>query len=398
MSLSRRDFLQWMMVSPTLSLGLPGVVLAQTPAKADYRRLLILVELKGGNDALNMLVPYADPNYYALRPRIAIPRDEVLALNRQFGLHPAMSALMPLWQTQSLAVVQGLGYPQPNLSHFRSIEIWDTASASDQYLDEGWLTRAFAKAPPPTQFVADGVLLGSNELGPLQGAGARAIVLSNPDQFLRQARLVDDPGMSAIGNSALRHLHKVERDVSGAASQIEARLGNSNSRSLTTQFPSGSFGNTVRTAARVLASGSQVAVLRLSQGGYDTHQNQPDTHANLLRQLAEGLAALREALLELDLWRNTLIMTYAEFGRRAADNQSRGTDHGTAAAHLVLGGQVRGGIHGDAPRLDLLDREGNLRFTTDFRRYYATALQSWWGLNSAVALGSRYAPLDLIRS
>lgn len=397
--MDRRAFLNWLAVTPALSVAWPqSEALAQlASARPDYRRLLILVELKGGNDALNMLVPYADPLYYSLRPRIAVPRDEVLALNKQMGFHPAMQALMPLWQRGELAAVQGLGYPQPNLSHFRSIEIWDTASASDVYLQEGWLTRAFGRNAPPSQFVADGVLLGSSELGPLQGSGARAIVLSNPDQFLRQAKLVsDDAPVVSRTNSALRHLHKVEHDVSGAANQIEARLGSA--RTLNTQFPGGAFGNTVKTAARVLASGSQVAVLRLTQTGYDTHQNQPETHANLLRQLAEGLAALRESLLEMDLWRNSLIMTYAEFGRRPADNQSKGTDHGTAAAHLVMGGQVQGGLLGEAPRLDQLDRDGNLRFTTDFRRYYATALQGWWGLDSARILGGKHAPLAIVRA
>ena len=149
----------------------------------------MLVELKGGNDGLNTVVPYADSAYYGLRPRIAIRRDDVLQLDGRTGLHPSLAPLMPLWQSRELAIVQGVGYPSPNLSHFRSIEIWDTASRAEEYLADGWLARAFAAAPVPKRFAADGVVVGASELGPLAGGGARAVALANTEQFLRQAKL-----------------------------------------------------------------------------------------------------------------------------------------------------------------------------------------------------------------
>jgi uncharacterized protein (DUF1501 family) len=138
---------------------------------ASYRNLLVLIELSGGNDGLNTVVPYADPAYYALRPKIAIARDDVVQLSDRAGLHPALAPLEPLWRSKELAVLQGIGYPAPNLSHFRSIEIWDTASSSDAYLTDGWLTRAFAAAPAPRAFAADGIVIGSNAMGPLAGSG-----------------------------------------------------------------------------------------------------------------------------------------------------------------------------------------------------------------------------------
>ena len=185
-----------------------------------YDNLLILVELKGGNDGLNTVVPYADSEYYSLRPRIAIARDQVLQLDGRAGLHPSLQPLMALWQNRELAVVQGVGYPSANLSHFRSIEIWDTASKSTEYLSDGWLTRAFADAPVPKSFAADGIIVGSNELGPLAGGGTRALALTNTEQFLRQARLAGSEGASR--NPALNHLLKVEQDVAQAAVNLNS--------------------------------------------------------------------------------------------------------------------------------------------------------------------------------
>lgn len=370
-----------------VALCLPRVALARGP---QYRNLLVLVELKGGNDGLNTLVPYADPDYYALRPRIAIPRDQVLPLDAHVGLHPALAPIAPLWQARELAIVQGIGYPNPSLSHFRSLEIWDTASRSDEYLAEGWLARTFANHPAPRSYAADGVVVGSSDLGPLAGAGARVVALADPERFLRQAKLAQ-PAAATPGNRSLAHILRIEADVAQAAARLR---GN---HPLRTAFPPGPFGQAVRSAAQVLASEAGVAAVRLGLNGFDTHQNQPQIHANLLRQLAEGLAALREALIELDRWRSTLVLTYSEFGRRAQENGSNGTDHGTAGVHFALGGAVRGGLYGEAPRLDRL-QDGNLAHTVDFRSVYATVLEHWWALPSERLLGGRFATLDFVKA
>lgn len=385
--MDRRDFLR---LVPAASLAVLAPRFAAARGATGYRNLLVLVELKGGNDGLNTVVPYADPAYYALRPRIAIRREEVLQLDVHAGLHPALAPLVPLWKAQELAIVQGVGYPDPNLSHFRSIEIWDTASKSEEYLADGWLTRTFAAHPVPRAFAADGVIVGSSDLGPLAGTGARAVALTNTDQFLRQAKLAQ-PAQVAQGNRALAHLLKVEADVAQAASGLRGSFA------FRTEFPPGAFGQAVRSAAQVIASDASVAAVRLSLNGFDTHQNQPQVHANLLRQLAEGLVALRAALVELKRWDSTLVMTYAEFGRRAQENGSNGTDHGTANAHFALGGRVRGGFFGAAPRLDRLDG-GNLVHAVDFRSLYATALERWWGVPSAGPLGGRFPALDFLKA
>jgi uncharacterized protein (DUF1501 family) len=317
-------------------------------------------------------------------------RGEVLQLTEQAGLHPALAPLLPLWQDGGLALIQGVGYPGAKLSHFRSIEIWDTASNSDETLQQGWLARTFAKAPPPARYAADGVAVGAGgaDLGPFHGGGARVVTLNNAEQFARQARLAT--GGNATRRGALDHVLRVEGDIGHAAARLAATQG----AGLRTVFPPGPFGNAVKTACELVAGGAGVAAIRLTLNGFDTHQNQPGVHANLLKQLAEGLVALKSGLGEADAWDRTLVMSYAEFGRRPQENQSRGTDHGTAAVHFALGGRVRGGLYGAAPRLDRLDGNGNLEHAVDFRSLYATALDNWWGLDSRAVLGGRFAPLD----
>jgi uncharacterized protein (DUF1501 family) len=367
-----------------------SIAFAAAPAGADYRRLLVLVELKGGNDGLNTVVPYRDANYYALRPKIAIAPDTALPLSDRAALHPSLAPLMPLWQSKELAILQGVGYPTPNLSHFRSIEIWDTASRSDQYLPEGWLTRVFARAPAPQAFAADGVVIGSNDMGPLAGGGTRAIALANTTQFLNRAKLAHMEG--AGGNRALAHILKTEADIVQAASHLDA------SHEFTTEFPAGGFGGVVKTAAQVVANPGGVAVLRLTLGGFDTHSGQPGTQARLLSELAGGLVALKAALTELSRWDDTLIVTYAEFGRRPKENLSNGTDHGTASVHFALGGRVKGGLYGEAPDLAKLSGDGNPAFAIDFRSVYATVLDRWWGVDSKDVLGGRYTSVPLLRA
>lgn len=385
--MNRREFLS-AVGAATVAAWAPEIAFAQRSGAA-YDRLLVLVELKGGNDGLNTVVPYADPAYAGLRPRLAVPRDQVLQLDPQTGFHPALEPLMAPWKNRELAVVQGVGYPDPNLSHFRSIDIWDTASGSNEYLTEGWLARAFAAAPAPAAFAADAVVVGGAEMGPLRG-GVRAIALANPEQFLRQARYAAPAGQAR--NAALQHILRVEENIAQAAARL------SGNRAFATPFPAHPFGNAVRTAAQLVAGEAGVAAIKIALGGFDTHSGQPARHAQLLKALAEGLDALKQALVELGRWDSALIMTYSEFGRRPRENLSNGTDHGTASVHLLLGGRVKGGLYGLAPALSRLDGNGNLPHAVDFRDVYATVLERWWGTDSARALRGRFATLDVIRS
>jgi uncharacterized protein (DUF1501 family) len=391
--MDRRNFLKIAASTPLLTLPVavaPDVAWAVAPAPVGYGNLLVLVELKGGNDGLNTLVPYANPTYYGLRPKLAIPRDQVVQLGDGVGLHPSLEPLLPLWKNRELAVLQGVGYPAPNLSHFRSIEIWDTASGSHQYLQDGWLTRTFALAPTPADFAADGVIVGSPDLGPLSGGGTRAIALANTEQFLRQSRFATAEGQTR--NRALQHILKVEADIVQAAARLKSDYA------FLESFPQGPFGNAIRTACQVVANRPGVAVVRVTQTGYDTHSGQAPTHARLLGELAAGVVALKNALGELKRWDDTLVLTYAEFGRRPKENLSNGTDHGTASAHFVLGGRVAGGLFGEQPSLERLSGDGNTGYSIDFRSVYATALDRWWNVPSTGPLGGRFTPLPLLKA
>jgi uncharacterized protein (DUF1501 family) len=363
-----------------LALGVlpfPAVGWAQAAASA-AGRVLVLVELKGGNDGLNTVVPYAHPTYAQLRPSLALKADEVLRLDSTLGLHPSLAPLIPMWEKRELAVLLGLGYPQPNLSHFRSIEIWDTASRATEYLDEGWVARGMASGLRGAgRFTTEGVAIGSASLGAL--SGANAVSLTNPEAFVNQARLVRPA--QAQGNAALAHVLRVEAGVLQAAEGLRGQ----GAVVLSTEFPPHAFGQAVRATCQIVA-GQQgkggVPVFHLTHGSFDTHRAQLATHANLLTQLAEGLAALKAGLVEAGAWDRALVVTYSEFGRRARQNQSGGTDHGTAAPHFVLGGAVRGGtIIGTMPDLDRLDGSQNLIHTADFRQLYATIARRWWGVN-----------------
>ncbi|MGZ9059917.1 MAG: DUF1501 domain-containing protein, partial [Burkholderiaceae bacterium] len=298
-------------------------------------RLLILIELRGGNDALNTVIPIDDGAYFDLRPRLALKPDAVARFAGAPALHPSLAPLESLWRDGQMAILQGVGYPSPNLSHFRSIEIWDTASDSQQFLQTGWLTRTVDGQSAFAASSADGVVIGAADLGPLAG-GARAVALNDLASFARQARLASAEGVAARG--ALAHVLRVESDIVRAAADVRSDV------SFSTEFPRGVFGLAVQHAAGIAASG-KVPVLRLTLSGFDTHQNQLGIHANLLRIVAESVVALRAALSEHGVWDRTLVLTYSEFGRRPRENQSGGTDHGTAGALFAFGPHVRAGVH-----------------------------------------------------
>ena len=338
-----------------------------------------------------MVVPYADPAYRRLRPKLAVNRDAVLQLDERFGLHPALEPLMQVWQVRDLAIVHGVGYPRPDRSHFRSIEIVETSSDSAEVLNDGWVASVWRHA---TQRPAiDGIAFGG-PAGVLTGAGARPIVMTEPDTFIDQANRMPQP-QAAPRKAALAHLMNVRTDIRDAAHNLSAQLHEA--PPLSVDFPSTPIGRQFAAAARLLVAGVSVPAIKLRHGDFDTHANQRRQHAILLTQLADALAAFRASMRGHGRWDRVLVMTYAESGRRAAENASVGTDHGTAAPHFFLGGAVAGGLHGRPPSLTDLE-DGDLRHTVDFRRLYATVAQRWWRLPGRSELLAGHAPLDILKS
>lgn len=353
-----------------------AAVIARQP---QWDRALVLLELNGGNDGLNTVVPYADPAYYRLRPQLAVTRDSVIQLSDQLGFNPALESLMPAWQAHELGVILGVGYPNPNRSHFRSIEIWETGSSSGEILKEGWIARLFADSRPPATFAVHGIAIGRG-LGPLQGPHMRNIVMRNAQHFIRQARGMKQP-RRATSNPALSHLLAVQNDIYSAATTLREKF--SRRPPMQTTFPTTRIGRQLETAADLLVSQIPVAVIKASHGSFDTHSQQRAHHDRLLQELAGALSAFRTAMKEADMWNRVVVLTYSEFGRQAGENGSRGTDHGTAAPHFLLGGRVKGGLYGQQPSLTRL-LDGDLQHHVDYRSLYATVAKGWWGIGNGV--------------
>ncbi len=363
--INRRYFLK------LLGLGYANLLLSPlyANAKTPFKNL-ILVELRGGNDGLNTLIPKLDPLYNKLRPDLSIGGKEILGLNQSFGLHPAFAPLMNIWDQGQLAVLQAVGYKNPIRSHFRSIEIVETGSDSHQHLDHGWLTRILPQMAPA---VLDGILIRTHEAGPLLGNPRLFSLNSSKDLKKGPALGLKE---SDSQNPALLHVLKVRKDLHSASSELLDKVKPLKDET----FPKHKFGQDCKTAAEILGSDVAVPVLRLSHGGYDTHSNQLKRHQNLLLELSSGLNALIKFLVDHNLWQNTAVLTYSEFGRRVAQNQSKGTDHGAASVQFLMGGCVKGGFYGKAPNLSKLN-QGDLDISLQYTDIYQAIAADFWGIN-----------------
>ena len=388
--MNRREFLK---VCGTVLMcqSSPFLLKSVLAKQKAVQRLLVLVELKGGNDGLNMLVPFTEPKYFQLRPKLAVKRDRVLQVSETLGFNPQLTPLMDIWKQKQLAIISGVGYPQPNRSHFRSIDIWDTGSSSKEYLREGWLARLLPHIPKSATATADGATVGSGA-GPLAGGDFNVIVMRKVERFFRQAQKVQAIEVDTE-NPALSHILSVQNHLNRTATLLKQRIATAGR--LSTPFPKTVIGRNLETAAKLIACHADIPVIKVSQGGFDTHANQQSIHDRLLGQLAEALAAFRNAMLETGMWLQVVVMTYSEFGRRPAENGSRGTDHGTAAPHLMLGGNIKGGLYGVQPSLVDLEN-GDLKFNVDFRSLYTTIARRWFGVSAEFLNGRIYALIDCI--
>ncbi len=361
---TRRQFLQ--LASLLAMSATPAAGWATGPRS----QTMILVELRGGNDGVNTLLPPDRERYQRLRPRLSLAHDETLMLQDGMAMHSALAGLEDSWASRDLAWIQGVGYPDPNRSHFRGIDIWETASDADQYLDEGWLASLLANRP--TAAVAIGT-----DRGPFASESVRSISLDNPAQFIQQAQRLSTLGSLIDDNPALAHIVATYRAIDDAAQSLVGTL--SQAPPPQRAFAQDPWGQDLLSAYQLIASGLPVQAIKVSLGSFDTHANQASRHRRLLSQLGEGLATLRENLRAIDRWDDTLVLSYSEFGRRLQENASGGTDHGTAAPQLVMGGRVRGGLYGRYPSLQILDAREDLRFSVDFRDVYASVRRDWFG-------------------
>lgn len=379
-------------------------VAAEAPRAEKDRTILVLVQLAGGNDGLNTLVPYADPRYRRLRPTLGLAKEDLLTINDSLALNKAAAPLHALLGEGKLGLVQNVGYPNPNRSHFRSMEIWETASDADQTLASGWIGRYFDNAcagvPAGTPF---GVNISSEvpqsflsteahptfSLAPNPrglGRGRENLALL---ESLLQPPAAGDHHEHEANAGYLRH---TMMDALVTEKRFQRILG---AYRPDTEYPAHAFASSLRNVAALIAAGNATRVYYVSLGGFDTHVNQANTHATLLRTLSDGLAAFQRDLEAKKLDQQVLTMTFSEFGRRPSENESRGTDHGTAAPLFVMGSRVKAGLHGTAPNLDI-DRNEDLTYSTDFRSVYSTVLGRWLNCDAQRILGREFAPLDFV--
>jgi uncharacterized protein (DUF1501 family) len=346
-------------------------------------KVLLLLELRGGNDGLNTVVPFADRKYYELRPQIGVPRERIISLDGRIGLHEKLAPLMESWKAGDLAIVQGVGYPNPNRSHFRSVEIWDTASAANETLNEGWIARSLRNVSLPKGAGADCIVADTNAL-PSAGGTLRTMVMPDAEKFLSEAAAMRAAATKDSQNVALRHILAVRNEVNAAAFGLSDRLRGAPAPAVEYGNALG-FGRQLDLATRLVSAKVPLVAIKMAMTGFDTHNAQAPSHERLLDQLASGLSTLRRNLIAAKVWNDVAVLTYSEFGRRAKENANKGTDHGTAAPLFIMGGGVKGGLHGAHPSLTELT-EGDLRFVVDFRSIYAVIARECWNVQQGYGL------------
>lgn len=408
---SRREFLRTGSLL-ALTATAPSFLLrgAAAASQGSGLPILVVVQLAGGNDGLNTVVPFADDAYYRARPRLGLRSDEDLVkLNDRVALNSALKDLMPWGERGELAIVEGVGYPNPDRSHFRSTEIWETASDSNQTSATGWIGRYLDNCCPGRPEPTTALAIGADRPQSFSGTSGMGIALSSAESFgylegvggddtetYRATNNEDMGGAPAAGaNSTLNFLRQTSLNATVSADRIRSAARRYKG---TVTYPNGRLAQSLQTVARMIAGGMGTRIYYVSHTGFDTHANQVGQHRNLLRQLGESLAAFQKDLEAMGEADRVVTMTFSEFGRRVAENGSGGTDHGTAAPMFLMGKRIGGGLHGTAPSLTNLDA-GDLRHTVDFRRIYASVLNGWLGTASEPVLGRTFDPLPgLIRT
>ena len=349
-------------------------------------KVVVILQLSGGNDGLNTIIPFEDDLYYNARPSIGIPKGDVITLNNLTGMHPALQPLKALYDEGRVAVVQNVGYDNPNRSHFRATDIWLSASDSDVVVADGWVGRYLANVLPdhnpinPEHPMA--IQIGSTQSVLLECTcqGSMGISFESPNQFyqlINGSTADNDPPPNTIAGNQLKYIKEIAalsiryaEVIKEKADSVENLATYSNTR-LARQFA---------IIAELVAGGLETPVYLTSIGGFDTHANQGGSHSNLLGGVAQAIEAFQNDLKLLGIADRVVLMTFSEFGRRVDQNGSGGTDHGTAAPLFVIGKNVYGGVYGPNADLTDLDNNGDIKYKHDFRQIYATLLTQQLGM------------------
>ena len=328
---------------------------------------LVFIQLNGGNDGLNTFIPYENPLYYELRSKIALDKNAVISRNKGMAFHPALRDFATMQQNGDLTIIQNVGYPEPNRSHFRSQEIWQTATASNEYLSNGWLGRYLDLQCTEHQPTA-GVNFDNIDNLSLKGNEPNSITLKDPNRF--KIKNNSDDTVKLSDNPQLDFVRKIAYSVSEGSDDIQKALAKSTSE---INYPKTGLGKNLEWIARLIKGNLNSKVYYTSQNGYDTHDNQINIQQRNLTELNDAIFSFYSELKKARLLQNVTLVVFSEFGRRVKDN-GNGTDHGTAAPMFIIGGGNKGSIIGNNPNLADLD-SGDLKYEIDFRSVYASLLQ-----------------------
>lgn len=370
-------------------------------AKIDPNTVLIVCQLSGGNDGLNTVVPFTDPKYRQLRPNLAIADSAVLPLDTKLGLHPSLVGVHELYKQGKVAIIQGVGYPKANRSHFKSMEIWQSASP-DSSLRYGWIGRHF------DMLAANGnlnpvVALGlSTEKPRALNANVASIpcfasladiqsMVGDPEveKMLRQIQ-----GADAKQGTDTRVVQQASKTALDAMAQLRDKLAGFTPKQT---YGNDAFGQGFKQIAQLVASSPQTRVIYFSTGGFDTHARQAEQHATLLRNFSAAVKAFQDEIEALGKADKVAVLVFSEFGRRSYENASGGTDHGAAAPMFLIGKGVRGGLYGPIPDLNDL-QDGDVKYQIDFRQVYATTLDAWMGGDSGKVLGGKFDHVPVLKA
>lgn len=388
--ITRRQFVKsssLLALAPAVPLFVTRTARA-TPTDKD-RRVLVIVQLDGGNDALNTVVPYTDPNYERLRPKLKIAKRNLLTVSDALGMHPSLKPLDGLLQAGHWAVVPGVGYPNPNRSHFESMATWHTARFDrEEHKGYGWIGRALDPRGGTSYAV------GGSVPAALRGRRSTAVVLSRvEDVLLTDLVSVKQPVGAASEDDLLAFIHR-QTVVAGTTAERLTELASGDDHRL---YPATGLAERLKLVARLLKADLGARVFYTVQGGYDTHAVQLFTHTNLLSEFAGAVAAFFDDLKVAKLADRVTLLAFSEFGRTIKENGSAGTDHGTAGIVFLAGPGVRGGVVGAVPSLtELID--GEPKMTTDFRQVYAAVLEDWLGLPAQEVLNGQFARPRLFKT
>ena len=358
---------------------------------------LVIVQLSGGNDGLNTIIPYTNDIYYKSRPNIAIAKNDCIKITDEFGINKNLTPLKNLYDKGYLSVINNVGYPNPIRSHFRSTDIWHTASDSNQYLNTGWLGRyidIYGKKP------YSGIELDDSLSLIMKGDVLKGIATKNPTSLYNNTKtpyfkkVLDSHRDVHLSEHNLGYLYKTMIEAKSSAKYIFETSKTYNS---TLTYPNNPFGKQLKTTAQFINSRVESKVFYVSMGGFDTHVRQEKKQNKLLQTYSEAMEVFVKDLEHKDTFKDTLILTFSEFGRRVKQNAASGTDHGAANNVFIIGKNLKKqGFYNEAPNLIDLDKNGDIKYTVDFRSIYATILDKWLEVDDATILNKSYSKLGFI--